>query len=235
MSTTFTPETTPAPEKLTHSRSAVPINLTHDVERVADTLAIAFKDSASNEYLMKKFFNVPIDEYVSPIRMKTMIQYFTAFYDDKGADIVEANDFHAVAIYTRPNEPISQWLTNDDKFNKELFFDLDHKKHEIFPEGHKYYYLFIIGKDLSKPEIRGSVRKIFETYKEKADAENASVVLEAISEKAKAVYEYFGFKTYLNFNYGKNEVDKNGKPDPNGEGFDAYLMFYNKNTFPGYV
>ena len=88
---------------------------------------------------------------------------------------------------------------------------------------------------MTQPEVRGSVRAIFETYKRKADQEGVALVLEAINEHAKSVYEYFGFKNYLTFCYGKGEVDSQGRPDPNGEGFTGYLMIYNKDELPGAV
>ncbi|KAL6937793.1 hypothetical protein ACO0RG_004316 [Hanseniaspora osmophila] len=213
------------------------LTYTDDFERAAHTLNKAFKDSRSNDYLMKKFFNIPLTENVSQGRIKAILEYFAAFYHDNGAEIAEANDFNTVAIYTTPEKPVDQWMTNDSRFNQSMFLDLGHKKHEIIPDHIKYYYLFIVGRDLTdtSSKKKGALRKIFETYKQKADDSNSAIVLEAISESAKSVYEYFGFKSYLKFNYGKGEVNAQGEPDKNGCGFDAYLMIYYKDTFPGFL
>lgn len=94
----------------------------------------------------------------------------------------------------------------------------------------KYYYLFCIGRDPDDMTTKGSVRSIFEYYKERADRENVAICLEAISDKARSVYEYFGFKNYKTFKYGVREVDSKGQVDKNGEGFTGYLMIYHKNA-----
>ena len=94
----------------------------------------------------------------------------------------------------------------------------------------KYYYLFCIGRDPDDLKTKGSVRSIFEYYKERADRENVAICLEAISEKARSVYEYFGFKNYKTFKYGVGEVDSKGNFDKNGEGFTGYLMIYHKDA-----
>ncbi|SCU92629.1 LANO_0E01574g1_1 [Lachancea nothofagi CBS 11611] len=215
-----------------HCRTVVPVNRTSDIERATLTLAKAFVDSKANDYLMKKFVNIPIDEPVSKMRINAVLHYFNTLYSDKGGEIVEANDFDAVAVWSAPGRHIDQDYTNDPAFNK-IFFDDLHDKREAILQDIDCYYLFIIGKDLTQPEVRGSVRAIFEHYKQKADAEGVALVLEAISEHAKSVYEYFGFKNYYTFTYGVGEVDSNGNPDPNGEGFVGYLMLYYKGDLPG--
>lgn len=242
MSNTMSPPASPAntptqdkevKQEQRHSRTVVPVNITSDIERANNTLTKAFVDSPGNDYLMKKFFDIPIEQKVSKARVNSILHYFTALYADMGGEIVEANDFDAVAVFTKPGLHIDQGVTNDPKFNKTFFEDLTHKKHEVLPEGVDYYYLFILGKNLEHPEVRGSVRAIFETYKKKADEAGVAIVLEAISEHAKSVYEYFGFKNYLSFEYGRGEVDSKGNSDPNGEGFVGHLMIYYKDTLPG--
>ena len=59
-----------------------------------------------------------------------------------------------------------------------------------------------------------------------SDLKGCPIVLEAISEEAKNIYEHYGFKTVHSFSYGQNEVDENGQLDPKGKGFVAYLMIY---------
>ena len=219
--------------KQRHSRTVVPLNQTHDIVKACECLNKAFAYSPANDYLMKKFFNVPIQEKCSKERINSMLAYHLHLYDDYGAEIVEANNYDAVAVWTTPKSHFAQDKTNDPVFNQ-IFFDLlGDKTKEVLPPGVGYYYLFIIGKDLTHPEIRGSIRKIFETYKARADAENCAMVLEAITPKAKSVYEYFGFKNYLDFQYGQNEVDSEGNYDPHGEGFTGHLMIYYKDELPG--
>lgn len=216
-----------------HSRTVIPLNQTHDLEKASKCLDKAFADSPANDYLMKKFFNVPITDKCSKERVNSMLKYFLHLYDDFSAEVVEANNFDAVAVWTTPKTHFHQSETNDPKFNDVFFTQLGRRTKELLPPGIGYYYLFIIGKDLTHPEIRGSVRAIFDSYKKRADEENCAMVLEAISDKAKSVYEYFGFRNYLDFYFGQNEVDSKGNYDPNGEGFKGHLMIYYKDEIPG--
>ena len=212
------------------------VNLTDDFEKAANCLSNAFLNSPSNDYLMKKFMNIPLSENCSKKRIKSILEYFCAFYHDNGAEIAEVEDFNTVSVYTTPKKHVEQWMTNDEVFNQIFFHDLHDLYDKYIPKGMGYYYLFIIGRDLlDVTKGKGNVRAIFESYRKRADEDNACIVLEAISEEAKQVYEYFGFKTYSKFNYGKNEVNGKGELDPNGEGFDAYLMIYHKSPLPGFI
>ncbi|CAI4793923.1 CBK_G0049800.mRNA.1.CDS.1 [Saccharomyces cerevisiae] len=192
-----------------NEESSLAVNLTSDVEKASKTLFKAFEKSYANDYLMKKFFHIPITEKVSRARINAMIHYYTTCYHDLDGEIAEANDFDAVAIWSRPGCHLPATLSDDESFNKIFFSRLDYPSH---------------------PEIRGSVRKILEKYKTKADKANCALALEAISEHARSVYEYFGFKTYLVFQFGVGEVNSKGEPDPQGKGFTAYLMLYHKDA-----
>lgn len=203
---------------------------TDDVDRAARTLYRAFRGSAANDYLTRKFFNLPMSEPMSQARINACQHYLAAFYYDHGAEVVEANDFNAVAIWVPPNKPISMPKTNDPKFNKVFFDDISEVEKRVIPQGMKFFYLFIIGRDLTDNKTRGSVRAIFNHYTRRADKENVAICLEAISAEARNVYEYFGFKTYLEFQFGAGEVDSKGNADPNGKGFTGYLMIYLPNT-----
>lgn len=205
------------------------IKITNDVLKASSTLCKAFSQSAAGDYIMKKFFNISIQEPVSRKRIDAMIHYYTALYHDLEGEIIESNDYDAVALWSTPGKHLTSAKTNDPVFNKNFIEDLSARKKEVIPEDIGYYYLFMIGKDLSKPEIRGSVRAIFQEFKARADEKNCAIVLECISDHAKQVYEYFGFEDYLTFRYGVGEVNSKGEYDPNGEGFVGHLMFYHKD------
>ncbi|KAH3902666.1 uncharacterized protein SCDLUD_000249 [Saccharomycodes ludwigii] len=217
--------------KQRHSKanSSPSINITNDVAKVAEVLDIAFAHSPQNDYCLKKFFNIPLTQKCSRERIKSILYYYTAMYNDMGGEIVEVNNFDAVALFSKPGDHIDFDLTKDQKFNKTWFDDLDQVLEKILPDINNFYYLYMIGKNLTQKNVRGSVRKIFETYKEKADKLDVPIVLEAISEHARSVYEYFGFKNYYTFRYGDGEVDSLGNLSSSGEGFVSYLMvYYNK-------
>ncbi|AQZ10015.1 YOR012W [Zygosaccharomyces parabailii] len=212
-----------------HSRTVVPLNSFEDITRATDTLCKAFADSAANDYLLRKFFNISLREPVSRCRFNAIISYYTAWYHDLGGEIVEANDFDAVGIWSLPGRHLPHTLSNDPQFNKLFFDDLDERRYQVLPEGMDCYYLFMIGKDPSQQHVRGSVRQILGDYKQRADADNCACVLEAISEHARSVYEYFGFKVFKEFKFGVGEVDSQGQVDSQGSGFTAYLMIYYKD------
>ncbi|QLG73226.1 hypothetical protein HG535_0E03100 [Zygotorulaspora mrakii] len=213
-----------------HSRTVVPLNKVSSVERASETLFRAFAKSTANDYLLKKFSRIPLNENVSRTRFNAMIYYYTSWFHDLGGEVVEANDYDAVGIWSLPGRHLPATLSEDPKFNKTFFEDLDKRKYEVIPPGMGYYYLFMVGKDPSQPKVRGSVKTMLNHYKERADKDNCAIVLEAISEHARSVYEYFGFKVYLTFKYGESEVNTQGVLDLNGEGFTGYLMLYHKDA-----
>ena len=196
------------------------------IDRAVETLLKAFHKCPSNNFLNSKFCDVPLEApQEDPELADELTKGVIMYYYNHDAEIVQAGDYDAVAIWTVPGKPVPVDRTKDAKFN-EIFIDQSQRmKEQVIPKGMPYYYLFMIGKDL-KSGKRGAVRAIFEKYIARAEAEGAALVLEAIAEHAREVYEYFGFRTYLTMNYGRGEVDSEGNVDPNGEGHKAYLMIY---------
>ncbi|CAL9738024.1 hypothetical protein MOSE0_N01398 [Monosporozyma servazzii] len=208
----------------------VTLSFTYDVDAVSRNMYKAFALEPANDFLMKKFFNIPIEEYCSEYRIHALMHLINSYYYDKGAELVQANDFHATAIWTTPERPVNFPRTNDEKFNAVFYDESTAVKERVMPKGMKYYYLFVIGRNPDDLTKKGSVRAIFEYYKQRADKENAAMCLEAINDHARSVYEYFGFKNYNTFKYGVGEVDSKGQLDKNGEGFTGYLMIYHKDA-----
>lgn len=225
----YTTKQCKAKSKIPNTKS-IPLSFTYDINTVSDTLYKAFDGIPENAYLSRKFCNVPMNEYCSKQRIMAMMHLVNTMFMDHNAEIIQANNFNAVAIWTNPENPYDFPRTNDANFNKIFFDDIANFKSKLFPQGTKYYYLFIIGRDLNDTVTRGSVRAIFEHYKGRSDKDGHPLVLEAINAKARDVYEHLGFKTYMEFKYGENEVDENGEYDPNGNGFTGYLMIYLKDA-----
>ena len=198
----------------------------NSIDKAVGTLLKAFHDCPSNNFLNCKFYDVPLEAPLKDSQLAdSMTKRVIMHYYDHGAEIVEAGDYDAVAIWTIPGHPVDVGRTSDAEFNKVFIDESQRTKEAIIPKGMPYYYLFMVGKDLESGK-RGAVRAIFEEYIKRAEAEGAALVLEAIAEHAREVYEYFGFKTYLTMNYGRGEVDSVGNVDKNGEGHKAYLMIY---------
>lgn len=215
-------------EMAKHSRTVLPLDNLEWLDKAAKTLCRAFENSPANDYLLRKFFKLSMDEPVSKCRLNSMLTYLMAWYHDLGGEVVEANNFDAVGVWSLPGRHLPHTMSDDAKFNEIFFERLDKRRLEVLPEGMDCYYLFIIGKDPTQRQIRGSVRKILEDFKQRADDDNCACVLEAISEHARSVYEYFGYKVIEEFTFGEGEIDPDGNIDPNGEGYKSYLMVYYK-------
>ncbi|QLL35116.1 hypothetical protein HG536_0H04920 [Torulaspora globosa] len=206
------------------------VNKTNDIAKLQKTLAIAFADSAACHYLSKKFLEIPTSKHLSDEELYDTYRYFCEDFLARGGLLLESNNFDCAAIVLPPQDkPVKTAKTKDPRFNEQFIETIArHKEALQLGSKIKYYYLFMIGKNLEQPEVRGSARAILTYLKQKADEQNAAVVLEAISDKAKKVYEYFGFIDYADVNYGQGDVDSNGRPDPDGEGFVLNLMVYYK-------
>ncbi|CCK72687.1 uncharacterized protein KNAG_0L00640 [Huiozyma naganishii CBS 8797] len=207
-------------------QGGVPLSLTDDVDRASETLYAAFADQPANDYMMRKLFGIPLDERFSAARINGAQHYMNAWYHDHGAEVVEANDFNAVAIFTVPGHHATPPRSGDPTFDSVFYDQLDAAKREAIRGTNGYYYLYVVGRDPRDTRTRGSVRAIFDAYKDRADCEGCAIVLEAINERARRVYEYFGFRTCLTFQFGQGEVNSAGELDAQGEGFTAYLMVY---------
>lgn len=197
-----------------------------DIERACTTLLRAFDNCPSNNYLNCKMQNVPLEiPLQSTEKAEQLTRNIIMHYINNGAEVVQANDYNTVAIWTTPEHPVPVARSADESFNKIFFDDLQKVKENTLPRGMKYYYLFIIGRDPDQPS-NGAVRAIFDHYIALAKQTNNALVLEAISDHARDVYQHIGFKNYKTFKYGVNEVDTNGSINPNGNGHTGYLMIY---------
>ena len=162
------------------------LNKTKDGRRAAETLAIAFSGSPAFHYISKKILNIPLSEDVSTEAITNDI--VLPYLDSPYGEISEVNNFDAVAVWSIPPH-VAKARSNDEKFNKDFIDDINGRIKQVIPKKINYYYLFCVGKNLNEKGIRGSVRTIFEEYKRRADEENCAIVLEAIAEHARSVYE----------------------------------------------
>ncbi|CAB4254101.1 uncharacterized protein KABA2_03S12584 [Maudiozyma barnettii] len=197
-----------------------------DVERACGTLLAAFHDSSANDFLNCKFQDVPLEETLaSHSRADELTRNTIMFYVDRGAEFVQTGDYATVAIWTVPHKHVAVDRTKDERFNAVFLDESQRVKERVIPQGMQYYYLFMVGRD-PVSAVKGSVRALFDHYIERANRENVALVLEAISDHARDVYEHFGFVNYNTFKYGAGEVDSNGHLDSNGDGHTGYLMIY---------
>ncbi|KAL6925628.1 hypothetical protein ACO0SA_000229 [Hanseniaspora valbyensis] len=202
-----------------------PVNLTNDIITIADALHSAFNKSASFSYFLKKVFNIGLAENFSSHRNKAIMYYYASMYSDLGGEVVECDDFNAVALVCPPGSHIDFSETKDTRFNKIWYEDYDETLESFIGET-PFYYICLVGRNFNQEKKKGSVTKIFKHYMKMADLRKCPIVLEAISDDSRQIYEHYGFKTLHSFKYGENEVNERGELDSKGEGFTAYLMIY---------
>ncbi|XBW35744.1 hypothetical protein QEN19_001314 [Hanseniaspora menglaensis] len=202
-----------------------PINHTNDIVAVADALHSAFKKSASFSFFLKKIFDIGLGENFSEHRNKAIMYYYASMYSDLGGEIVECDDFNAVALVCPPGKHIDFSETKDSRFNKIWYEDYDETL-ESFIGDTPFYYICLVGRNFNQEKKKGTITKIFDHYKKMADLRKCPIVLEAISNESRMIYEHYGFKTLHSFKYGEKEVNSKGEVDSKGEGFVAYLMTY---------
>lgn len=193
---------------------------TTDVDKVRKTLSIAFAGDASCRYITNKFQNRTEENPLTDEELYDAYASLCKKYMAKGGFLLEANDYDGVAVVVPPLDASAgeAALTTDPAFNRDYIEAVEkYKKLLGLGTKTKYFYLFMIGKNLNQPEIRGSARAILEYLKQEADKQDAAVILEAINDKAKKVYEYFGFIDYGTINYGPKQE------------FEANFMAYHKN------
>ncbi|SCV00698.1 LAMI_0G06744g1_1 [Lachancea mirantina] len=207
------------------------VNITTDIARVTSTLAIAFAHSAENDYLTKKFWNMPASQTLSRSEINKSFVEYCEYFVANGGQLLESGDFDSVAIIVPPeSNPVDLEETNDEKFNAQFIHTNEKIKQDLgLGVRIPYYYLFMIGKNLDQPHVKGNVRAIVEYLKLEADKKGAAVVLDALNGHAKSVYEYFGFLDYHEFRYGVGEVEANGELSETGPGFVANIMAYYKD------
>ncbi|KAG0668667.1 hypothetical protein C6P45_004509 [Maudiozyma exigua] len=197
-----------------------------DFETACTALQNAFRTEPSYWYLACKLQDKPLSLAIdSEENIDDLTRNFFTHYHDNGAHIMQSGNYATIAIWVPPEIDVPMSRTSDESFNKIFFDNSLAVKQRVIPQGMKYYYLFMIGKDPESP-VKGSVRSMFENYIEIADRERIALVLEAISEHARDVYAHFGFVNYNTFHYGIGEVSASGQLDSNGEGHTGYLMVY---------
>ncbi|KAL6937791.1 hypothetical protein ACO0RG_004314 [Hanseniaspora osmophila] len=201
------------------------VNYTTDIAKVAETLNSAFMRSPSNLYVMKKIFNIKLDEKFSSHRNLAMMFYYASMYSDLGGELCESNNYNAVSLVSPPGVHIDFAETHDDLFNKIWYEDLDNSFKDLVGEN-PYYYICLVGRNFEQEKQKGSVTNIFKHYQKLADMKNIPIILESISEMSTQIYKHYGFKAIKKFKYGQGEVDENGRPDRNGQGFEAEIMVY---------
>lgn len=195
-----------------------------DIKRAGEVIDKAFATTKFQDFLVKYCKNIPLHEKLQETDFENVLGERIEAYHKVGADIVEADDFVAVAAWFKPglNPPLGGI---SEKFFTEYNQKLAALEQKHGMENREDWHLMLIGRDPTQLK-KGSIRKLFEPYLEKAREEKVGASLEAISEHAVKVYEHFGFRVVDKFHMGEGQIGADGKPNPNGEGLSLYFMVY---------
>lgn len=149
----------------------------------------------------------------------------TQRYIDVQADVVQAGDFSAVAIWTTSDVTIPQPTTILNERVARVF-----KQTEECVERHigdrKHYVLRFLARD-PESTVQGAVSAVVRPWLEKVKQEGVIAYLFAADEHCRKVYKHYGFKEYETLKIGAGEVNKDGVEDSEGEGHSVYFMIYN--------
>ncbi len=195
----------------------LPYEHTNDVERVASILTDAFLPMKFDHYLCEG--KVDREECYDAF-VETVERYL-----ENGGYVVQSSDFSAVAILSGPEKFINSYRDDSQgrmKKVKQLFDDAAEK----YLGKQKFWYLSYLARDPSS-DTKGAVSAVVRPFMEDAKKKGIPFALEAVGDRAKQVYEHWGFKTVEVLRVGEGEVDAENKPDPNGEGMEVYYMIYN--------
>jgi hypothetical protein len=195
-----------------------PYSLTKDHVKAGEIVGTSFYPNKFNQLITEYCdLNENIKGYQE--RIEQLLQNNTI--------CAQADGFNAVAVWTPPEwriVPYSCELTGSFAFSEDEFKRCATKffKNEI-----PFWHLTFVAKNVEDNGAKGSVSKVMKPFLQDAKERGIPAALECIDERAKEIYEHYGFKTYEIIKIGEGEVNQQGEPDKDGEGLNVYYMIYN--------
>ncbi|KAL1968079.1 hypothetical protein VTN77DRAFT_2209 [Rasamsonia byssochlamydoides] len=192
-----------------------------DVDKVADVLAAAFRSCPLNGYMVRRSDstwsadNIPVDVLRPHFRESTAKKLAW------GAEVVEAGDWAAVAIWFPPGTAPAEGPDADPRILefRETFARV--KKEHL--EDRPYWYLNVIGRHPERREP-GAVRALIDPYLQRARAQGLPVWLEAVTEHSRQVYKHLGFREVAQVRIAVSKANARGEFQEGGEGLLIYGM-----------
>jgi hypothetical protein len=190
-----------------------------ELRRAAETIGRAFQKNAFNLYTTK---HQTLEENINDFETR-LIQLATT----ADAHIVQSDDqLSSVAVWIPPSHPtpafpeplIPEFREAEDEYARLL------EKHL---KGRPHWHLTILAKDPLLSDVKSSTSSVVRPFLEMTKLDNVPAMLECIDERAKAIYEHYGFKVVEEFTIAVGKSDAQGNPDTNGEGLKAWYMLYN--------
>ncbi|KAJ9252951.1 hypothetical protein DTO207G8_4471 [Paecilomyces variotii] len=189
--------------------------------QAAEVIAAAFSSSPFTGYLLRNADSTwPSNQIPSEI----ILPHFQESTPKKlkyGAELVEAGNWAAVAVWFPPGRSIPIEDNPDPRVKEYRDTFAQIKKQHL--RGREYWYLNLIGRHPNRTDA-GAVRALIDPYLKKAREQGAAVWLEAITEHGKQVYEHLSFRTVAEVRIGVGKTNSKGEFDENGEGILVYGM-----------
>lgn len=196
---------------------AVPYTTTKDWKRAGEVVARAFQKNSYNLFVTQ---HCSIEQNIADFqhRCQELVENNTL--------ILEADDFAAVAVWIPPEW---DYYPYPDPIDPNLRFaeDAFHQCAEKFFKGGPFWHLTMLAKDPLRPEVKGATSKVMKPVLEDAKRRNIPAALECIDERAREIYEYYGFKTYEIITVGAGKCNPQGYEEKGGQGIKVYYMIYN--------
>lgn len=140
---------------------------------------------------------------------------------------LQSDDYSAVALWTPPEwriVPYSIDLHGHFEFSEDEFKRCADKFFVNY--GIPYWHLTLVAKNVNS-NTKGSVSKVMKPILEDAKERGIPAALECIDERARQIYEHYGFKTYEIIKIGEGSVNSLGEEQEGGEGLTLWYMIYN--------
>ncbi|OKL60156.1 hypothetical protein UA08_04904 [Talaromyces atroroseus] len=197
------------------------VSSTADIRTISNVFALAFSKSALTAYVIRSPDSTwPVSSIPLDILGPKMIDW-TTYKQQRGAELIEADNFAAAAIWFPPGVDLPASPDDDPRVIE--YREISGKVKKQFLNGRKYWYLNMIGRHPDRKEP-GVIRALFEPYFTRAQEQGVPLWLEAISEHSKQVYEHLGFKTVATMRMGVGKASADGELQEGGEGVLVYAM-----------
>ncbi|CAK7902483.1 hypothetical protein CAAN1_18S02410 [[Candida] anglica] len=191
-----------------------------DIEptRVGSVIARAFFDLPLNRYMISSLNGLDsADELDYEKHFEEFFVNRTRQVVDAGARVTQSKDYASVAIWFEPGHKSAPFPSTNpvvcEYGDKSAALK---KKYNLTNK--KYWYLNYLAKDPQKEDVKGAVSATVKPILELAREQGLPVVLEAVADHAREVYEHFGFKILESFQLLDERT---------GDAHPVYLMAFN--------
>lgn len=229
-----------SPSALNDTLNAVPIDVDSkdQLDQFISIIVHAFSTTPLTTAIIANHDSTP-PPYPSPlIDYARRHKHFSQGIIDSassGAEIVQAGDWSAVALWeapdfkgkafidskAKPGPLLGEWRTKVTAAKKK-YLSSPTDPDQIRP----FYHFSFLARNTAVPKVSGSIAAVIEPYLQRARDEMVPAWVEATTKQAAGIYTFYGFRLVEEITIGKDQLDAAGWPCENGEGVKAYALIY---------